>query len=426
MKRAVPLLLFASAAHAEPLTMRAAIDVALGKNPQISVARETVASAKEHASGVRGHYYPSLHADVIGNYYNKPFALGFMGINFPVYEQRTSVTTVTISQPLTGLAYLSELAGAADHDAAAARDEYDRTRLDVAYRTADAYLRVLEARASADVAHRSVADIASELARAEQLRAADTYTDIDVLRFRSAKAAADQSALRADSARDAALATLVVQLGMRDGSAIDVTDDLPQSPPALALTLEKAQSRALTARPELAAAREKLAAADSNRLLAYAPYVPDIRAIGQWEHTTGQPLAPPNAELIGLRLSWNLWDWGSTQSAVHEAEHAKARAEIGVEATIEEVKLDVRKRWLDAKTAFDSLAVAATQQQTAEEAYRLQQVRFEAGASTTTDVLDAETDVARARLAASVARYDYFLAMVALARAIGDLPGQTL
>ena len=406
--------------------MHDAIDLALGKNPDISVARDKAQTADEHAHGVRDKRYPKLHADFMGNYYKDAFGIQFGPTVFPVYQQRTTVTSVSISQPLTGLAYLSELAGEADHDASAAHDEYDRTRLDVAYRTADAYVHVLEAAASADVAHRTIADIASGLARAEQLRAADTYTDIDVLRFKSAKAAAEQAALRADTARDAALATLVVELGLRDGTPVEVVDDLPATPPALALALDKAQARGLSTRPELAAAREKVAAADNKRKLAYAPYVPDIRAVGEWQHTTGQPLAPGDAELLGIRLSWDVWDWGSTQSGVREAEHAKARAQIGAEAMVEQVKLEVRKKWLDAKTAFDSLASASTQQQTAEEAFRLQQVRFEAGASTTTDVLDAETDVAKARLAASVARYEYFVAMIGLARAIGDLPGTSL
>jgi outer membrane protein TolC len=139
-----------------------------------------------------------------------------------------------------------------------------------------------------------------------------------------------------------------------------------------------------------------------------------------------QPFQPEDEELVGLTVSWNVWDWGAQHKAVVEAETAKARAQIGAEALVDQVKLDVRRRWLDAKTAFDSLAAAATQQETAEEAYRLQQVRFDAGASTTTDVLDAETDVARARLAATVARYDYYLSTIALARAIGDLPGKGL
>jgi outer membrane protein len=89
---------------------------------------------------------------------------------------------------------------------------------------------------------------------------------------------------------------------------------------------------------------------------------------------------------------------------------------------VEQVKLDVRRKWLDAKAAYDSLDAATTQQQAAEEAYRLQKVRLDAGAATATDVLDAQTDVTRARVAFAVARYDYYLALVTLARAVGALP----
>src|SRR6185369_4441109 len=105
--------------------------------------------------------------------------------------------------------------------------------------------------------------------------------------------------------------------------------------------------------------------------------LPDIRAFGSWQHSTGVPFQPGNAELIGLRVEWKLWDWGVTHSADSEAEHTKARAQIGAEALVDQVKLALRKRWREARTAYDSLAAAGSQQQTAEEAYRLQQVRFE-------------------------------------------------
>ena len=94
-------------------------------------------------------------------------------------------------------------------------------------------------------------------------------------------------------------------------------------------------------------------------------------------------------------------------------------------ALVDQVKLDVRNRWLDAKTAFDSLAVAETQQHAAEEALRLQKVRFDNAAATTTDVLDAQTDAERARLTSATARYDYYRALVSLARSVGDLPSAT-
>jgi outer membrane protein TolC len=423
MKRLAIVLLLTGTASAESLTLQGAIDLALAKNPEIAAAKESVATAEAKTSGSKQHRFATLGVVSQLNYWREPYALDFGGQSFVLHEQRTTTTVVSLSQPLTGLGYLTLLIDSQEHETEANKREYDRTRLDVAYRTADAYIQLLEARARADVAHRSVADIQSGLDRAQQLRAADTYTDIDVLRFQSAKAAADQTALKADTAIQTALATLTNEIGLPDGAAIEIGDDLPASPPPLALTLEQAQARAIATRPELGAARERITAADYARKGAYRGYVPDIRAVAAWNHFTGvQPFQPENEEYVGLTANWTVWDWGTTHEAVIEAEHTKARATIAATALADHVKLDVRKRWLDAKTTFDSLAVAQTQQQTAEEAYRLQKVKFDAAAATTTDVLDAEIDVARARLGFAVARYDYYLALVGLARSVGDLP----
>jgi outer membrane protein len=432
MKRlAAVLLLAAASAHADApgaspqkLTFQGAIELSLGQNPDIALAKEAVAGADAHVSGQKAHRWVALNVNAGLNRWREPYAVEFPGLgSFTLHEDLTTSTTVAIMQPLTGLAYLSELVDSSEHDANAVRKDFDRTRLDTAYHTADAYIRVLEARASAIVAHQSVDDIQAGLDRANQLRAADTYTDIDVLRFKSAKAAADQTALRADTSTQTSLARLTVQLGLRDGEPIDITDDLPPAPPALAMSLQQAQDRAMTSRPELASAREKIASANNQRVAAKERYVPDVRGVAAWLHNTGvQPFSPEDEEYVGLTASWNVWDWGATHDAVLEAERAQNRATITANATGDQVKLEVRQRWLEAKTQFDSLAVAQQQQQTAEEAYRLQKVKLDNAAATTTDVLDAETDVARARLALATARYDYYLALVSLARAVGDLP----
>jgi OMF family outer membrane factor len=107
---------------------------------------------------------------------------------------------------------------------------------------------------------------------------------------------------------------------------------------------------------------------------------------------------------------------------VLDAEHARTRAQLTAGTVANRVRFEVRKRWLEAKANFENLASAQTQLSTAEEAFRLQRVKFDAAAATTTDVLDAETDVARSRLQSSLARYDYYLSLVSLARAMGDVP----
>jgi outer membrane protein TolC len=413
----------APAAGAQKLTFERAIAIALEGSADIELAKEVVAGADAKAAGAKANRWVSLHLNANLNRWREPYALDFGGASFTLHEAVTSTMVVSLSQPLTGLAYLQELVGAAEHDADATRRDYDRVRLETAYKTADAYIRVLEARATAEVAHQSVADIQSELDRANQLRQADTYTDIDVLRFKSAKAAADQIALRADTSVQTALAGLVVTMGLGDGAAVDLADDLPVQPPTLKMALAQVLQRAIDTRPELRAAHSKIESAEAARTAAHYKYYPDIRAVAAWQRFTGvQPFQPENEEYIGLTAQWNVWDWGATHQGVLDAEHAKERATITANQLAEQVKLDVRRRWLEAKTQFDSLAVAQTQLETAEEAYRLQKVKLDNAAATTTDVLDAETEVARARLGFATARYDYYLDLVALARAVGDLP----
>jgi outer membrane protein TolC len=427
MKSRIALILLAlcTAAHAEPrkLTLSGAIDLALHDSPDVAIAAQNRTAASAHNSGAKTHMLPSIGVTSALNYYTEPFTIIFGQMPFVLHQQQTSFTTFMVSQPLTGLAYLSELVGAASHDAKAATAEYDRARLDAAYNTADAYIRALEAHASAEVSARLVSDIDADLKRAETLRGADTLTNVDVLRLQSAKAAAEQTAVRTDTSSSSSLAKLAVTIGLHDGDIPEITDDLPPAPPALAMSLDQSTARALSARPELRAAHERVASAKDFATSRWEQYLPSVNAVAAWQHTTGlEPFQPANEEYAGLQVQWRVWDWGGI---FHEYREAKAKenvAQITASSLADHVKLEVRTRWLDAQAGFKNLASSQTQLQSAEEAYRLQKVKYENGVATTTDVLDAESDVARARLQSALARYDYYLALVSLARSVGDVP----
>jgi outer membrane protein len=419
------LVVLTASASAQPrkLTLSGAIELALKQNPDIAVAEQNRVAADERESNVKSKRLPALGVSSSLNEYTKPFTIVFGGMPFVLHQQETSFTNVTVSQPLTGFAYLSELVGAANHDSAAAAAEYDRARLDAAYSTADAYVRALEAHASAEVSARLVSDIDADLQRAQKLREADTLTNIDVLRLQSAKAAAEQTAVRTDTSSTSALARLAVTIGLHDGVVVDVTDDLPPEPPVLAMALDQAINRAISTRPELRAAQERIAASANLVTSKWEQYVPNINAVGTWQHTTGlQPFQPANEEYIGLQVQWRVWDWGGIRDEYKEAKAHENAARISAESLADHVKLEVRTKWLDAQAGYKNLASAQTQLQSAEEAYRLQKVKFENGVATTTDVLDSESDAARARLQSALARYDYYLALIGLARAVGDIP----
>lgn len=418
------LLTTASVARAEPrpLTLDQAIALAVDHSPELTQARAAAAGAAARVDGARARRLPSLRVDAHAELYPEPYQIDFGGAPFTLHDQTTSMTQVRVVQPLTGLLGLSRQAGAARADADAARADLDRTQREVAHAAAEAFVRVLAADAAATVAHQSVAQLTADRDRARLLRAADSLTDVDVLRLEAAVAAATQGAVRADAARAIARAQLAVTLGLPADAELAPVDDLPATPPPVPGTLAAAAAAAAT-RPERAAAQAQVAAAAARVDASRAQYLPDLRAIAAYTHTTGiEPFQPSDEEFVGLQLSWTAWDWGATAASVREAEQARRKAAAGAALLDEHIALDVRRRWLEAQAGHDSLAAAATQLAATEEAYRLQQVRFAAAAATTTDVLDAEAEVARARLQAALARDDYFLARLALDHAIGAPP----
>jgi outer membrane protein len=408
---------------AHKLTFREAIDAALARHPRVAVAGEKRAVAELAVDRVRAERLPSAHVDGVVQRWDGQFNIVFGPMSILARDSVTSNVRVSVNQPLSRLAYLSDLVGAREHDVAVAGANYDKARLDVAYRVAEAYLAALRAQAASTVAHQSVTTLTAELERARNLRAADTLNDIDVLRLQSAKAAADQFAVRADTAVQEAAARLGLAVGLTGGEEVEVVDDLPTDPPDLAMPAADAEQRALAARPELRASRERLAAVDDDRAAARMEYVPTVGAVAAYEHITGfGDFQPANSFYAGLTLSWNVWDWGARSDAVRTIEHEHTSIELEDRLMGDDIRVEARMRWRNAKASHDNLGAAATQLKAAEEAARLQKVRFDAGAATVTDVLAAETEAVRARMSAADARYDYYLALVTLARAVGDLP----
>jgi OMF family outer membrane factor len=148
-----------------------------------------------------------------------------------------------------------------------------------------------------------------------------------------------------------------------------------------------------------------------------------VNAIGSYQHTEGQGVfAVKDSAFVGLTLDWNLWDWGARRARVDQAKSGVRSAKKARAFLDDSLALDVRAKWLAASAKRKTLDVAETGLKAAEEAHRLQNVRFTGGAGTTTEVIDAEAEVSRARSQATIARYQYLVSWMALVRAVGELP----
>ena len=412
--------------------------MALERGTEIQIGAAGIEASEARVSAAGAQRLPVLRAEANILYWDKPldiaFAVPAMGMGMPgmeapaapalrVRDQVTSQVTITLAQPISGLLVLHKLIGLERAGLGVAREEQARARLDTASRASEAYLRLLQARALEQIAAKSVTQVEAQLQRATVLEKAGALGMVDVLRLTSARDNARQALLRARTGNTVAQAALVLALDLPAGTPLDVVDDLPDPPTPLVLDERQASALALRERPELAAARQRIDQARGGRSVAKAALLPSILAVATYQNTQGQAtFQPKQAWFVGATLSWDLWDWGKNWNGVKEADAKARQAEIGARSLSEQVAFDAQRRLLEARSAFETIAVARSALQAAEEAYRIQSVRYAEGAATTTDLIDAETDVSRARSGYTQSRYEFFLAQAAVARSVGRLP----
>jgi outer membrane protein len=450
MKRPIQLLLptflavatvVAPAAAQAPrrMTFQQAVTAALETGPEIQITTAGVEAGQARVNAAAAQRFPVLRLEGNIQYWNKALDVVFVPAptdpNMPpmggtpalrVRDRTTSLVSVTLAQPISGLFVLHQLVNLEQAGVDVARSDRVRARLDTAQRASEAYLKLLQAQALAEVAAKSVVQMEAQVTRAQVLEKSGVMGQVDVLRLVSARDAAKGIQVQSRAGADIARAALVLALTLPPGTPVEVVDDFPDPPPPLQYTEAQVTELALKQRPEMAAANQRIDQARGGRGVAKAALLPNVMGLLNYTHVEGQgPFQPKNAWFVGGSLSWDLWDWGKTWNGVKEADAKTRQAEFAARSQRDQLAFDARRRVQEARAAYESVGLSRSSLAASEEAYRIQTVRYQQGAATTTDVLDAELGVLRARTDYSRSRFDYYLAQAAVARAAGQLPGET-
>ena len=424
------LLVPAAPAAAEPrkITLEEAIDLATEGNVQVEVAKEQVVAGEARVRGTRKLRLPTLSVAGSAIFWNEEIVFPQVdpatgqAFDIVVREQLTWSAEVNVAQPITAAILLGTLIDLEKAGVSAARAEVDVTRLDVAYQAAEAYLQVLQLKTLQEVAQASVTQLDANLAQARALKEAGILFDVDLLRIEAQIASVQQQLLEAEVGAETARHVLALLLGLPQDTELELAP-VDTTPPPLPWTADEAVAKAQGQRPETRAAEARVRQAEKGADLVRGEYLPMVNAIGNYTHNEGQGVfAIKDSAFVGLSLSWNLWDWGNRRAKLDEAKSTIRIAKKTVEFLDDQIALDVRSKWLAASTQRKTLEVAEKGLAAAEEAHRLQNVRFAEGAATTTDVIDAEAEVSRARSQATIARYQYLVSWMALVRAVGEVP----
>ncbi len=332
---------------------------------------------------------------------------------------------LAVDQPLFSGFALTHGLDVAEHAEALSRERIRAERADVKVVVQEAYLGLLKTRGLLEVAEQSERTLAEHLQQLDRLFAAGRATDLDVSRARTRLAVARGSGVQSRGAVAGAHLALTTLMGVPSTTELVLTDTLTNSalgeaPPAASLL-----SEAFTSRPEVVAAKEAALAAAARAQAERAGLWPQLYARFGYNYEKPNPRFFPVRDRfdaswdLSVMLSWTAWDWGVTY---HGAEAARAEA-AAVQRNVEEVQNGVRMDVEGRRQEYESLRemTSAAQQaaKSAEHALTRAALLFGEGRITSLDLLDAETELVRARSDLVQALADARVAWARVLRAAG-------
>lgn len=153
----------------------------------------------------------------------------------------------------------------------------------------------------------------------------------------------------------------------------------------------------------------------NQRKIAASGYMPNVAVFAKQNlysyHMPGY-ISPKT--VLGAGLSWNLFDGLSREANIKLADKAITEAEITKDKTYDQITLGVRNYLTQAEDAVYNLKTLQTTLQLCNELIEIRKKSFKEGMSTANDVVTAQTALSNAKLATSLAKYQYSVSLANL------------
>ena len=392
----------ATAQRQDPLTLRQAIQQALGQSPLAAMARADGQEASAEATLARTQLLPQLNftedisrgddpvyafgtrlrqrqftqADFALNALNRPQPIGNFAARFS--GQWTAFDSFKTQKAIHGADRMQKSA------AFSAKAVDQKIVMDVV----QAYQAVLFAEREMDVAEHEQQTAAALLGSVDDRVKAGLAVESDRMSAQVNVAARKQELIAAQGDRDLAWAQLRVAMGAPDLQQTKLQPitphDFPQTP------LEQDLATAAKTRPDLAALGQAQSAQAAAVGAAKSDFGPRVTTYGNWEEDrTSFAGSGGNNWVAGVQIGIDIFPMSKRAQLARESA-AKQRMDAQVVAARQHVQLEVSQAHIHRQTAQLSLETARAAMDQSAESLRILRNRYAAGLATITDLLRAE------------------------------------
>ena len=401
------------------LSLDDCISMTLSSNPELAMARAASGQSEALLQSARKNLYPSLSSHY--SYTHQPDSFYFPAADEFSYG-------VTAEQPLyEGKALITSVNQAKISLNASVQDSH-RIVNDLLFEVYKQYFELLQAEKLEEEAQQAVVRLKSHLKDSQAFFDAGLIPRNDLLQTEVELAQGEQDLVDAQNRTYSTRARLNMLMQRPITSPLMVNDCCDDDEKEF--IWEEIEKNTVKNRPEVLQAQLAVEMAEKEIIMKKAPYLPKVTLSATYDKTGTEPGGSPapgwpgENKMVKATASWKMWTWfkGSDETAAAMQEVIKAKKDV--DRIVNEVTLEARIAYLHIEQAKKRIKVSETAIKHAEENYRINQARYQSQVATSTDVLDAQNLLTKAKSNYYNSIYGYRIAMAAVERATGLIAEQ--
>jgi outer membrane protein len=425
-------MIFTGAAWAQepqkPLTLEESIKIVTERSLTLHSAVVGVVGSEFRRKEAITNFLPLWTGQYGWTLYNQPVNVGVIAAAIPGATTPTSRDIfnfgTTLNQPVfTGGFNLANYRSA-KIGVDLSKETVETVKQDLVLQTRVGYFTILRAEKFLAVAEQQVKQFQAQLEVTKAFFDVGIVPKNDVLQAEVRLANARQQLVKAANDLATAKASFNILLRREINTLFEVVDILIYKP--FPLSYDQSIEEAFRLRPEIKAAQLNIDQAKEGVKIARSGYFPTINLTGNYTRFSDDIDVSGGVKFsdrwtVQALATFTLWNWGNTAFKVGENKVKVTQAEDSKTQLTESITLEVKNDYLNLLTAEKNINVTEKAIEQAEENLRMNEERYKYQVATQTDVLDAVTLLAQARVNYYGALSDFNIATAQLERSMGRM-----
>jgi OMF family outer membrane factor len=416
----------------EPITLQQALELAIRNNRDFQRARIQLEEQRAALQEQRAALYPTLDFSNSFSRQNQAAFRQDIGVDgLPRFVDAGSTTNVF---GRVGLTYNIYTGGEREARIRGSERQLRRQEIqvevigeDTRFNATDRYYELQRTDAQVAIAQATIEDSTQTLRDARLLEQAGLGTRFDVLRAEADLATANQQLTLAISRQRTARRSLAQVLSLGQQIELSAADEI-QPAGIWKLSLEQSIVQSYKNRGELEQFLLDKEIAEQERSIALAGIKPRVDFLAEYNYNDNfddiQPVA--TGYNFVTRVTWQFFDGGRAFAGARRANRRMDEADTQFASQRNEIRFRVEQSYYSLIANGENIESTRATVIAREEQLRLARLRFQAGVGTQTEVIDAQRDLARARVDFLNAIVDYNQSLNGLQRAVSNLPTNRL